>query len=494
MNICTPLRSTGLLLASLTLGAAALLFPAAAHAQNTPPNPSPAGLPSAASAKEGSPPSSIYPPESTNPEAAFLDKKKDLAGNNVALVKATGHISNYDESRVGNYTLPDPLLLNNGQPVTNATTWFDQRRPEILEAYESQIYGRVPPTAPKVKWEVTNPGAPALDGQAICQQVTGHIGDDPNGPAIHLVIYLPAHASGPVPIWIHILFGNPPLPPGLTSTVATSPSATNPRPNRPPSAPESGPIPQILAHGYAYATFRYTEIQQDTATGTGVRQLALAPNQTTPAPDDWGGISAWAWGISRVIDYFETDPAIDPHRIAIAGHSRLGKTVLWAGAQDPRVALVYSSCGGELGSSLARRDYGETVDDMAQNFPWQFAGNFQKYAGHWNDMPVDTHMLISLIAPRPVFIVGGVGDQWSDPRGEFLGEVAAGPVYTLLGKKDLGTTRFPNVDIPLLTGSLGYLYHSGAHTMPATDWFAALEFADQHLKPPPPPTPDPAKN
>jgi hypothetical protein len=156
--------------------------------------------------------------------------------------------------------------------------------------------------------------------------------------------------------------------------------------------------------------------------------------------------------------------------------------VLWAAAMDERIAAVFSACAGEMGSALARRDWGETVDDMAQNFPWQFAGNFQKYVGRWNDMPVDAHMLIALSAPRPVFITGGTTDQWSDPRGEFLAEVAAGPVYRLLGKKDLGVTELPPLDTPTIAGDLGWVYHTGGHTVSAPDWTAFLNFLGKYFK------------
>ncbi len=168
------------------------------------------------------------------------------------------------------------------------------------------------------------------------------------------------------------------------------------------------------------------------------------------------------------------------------GHSRLGKTVTWAGAQDPRIALVFASCAGEMGTALARRDWGETVDDMAQNFPWQFCGNFQKYPGHWNDMPVDAHFAIALNAPHPMFLNGGTTDQWSDPHGEFLAEVAAGPVYKLLGKKDLGITDLPPLDTPIITGDLGWHYHTGGHAATPADWKAFLEFSTKYFKAPPP--------
>ncbi len=209
----------------------------------------------------------------------------------------------------------------------------------------------------------------------------------------------------------------------------------------------------------------------------------MAPGQTKPAPDEWGSISAWAWGASRFLDYFETDPAVDAKRVALIGHSRLGKTVLWAGAQDPRFALVFSSCSGEMGASLSRRDYGETVDDMAANSPWQFAGNFQKFPAHWNELPVDSHEVIALNAPHPVFVTGGSQDQWADPRGEFLAEVAAGPVYGLLGKKVLGTSELPPLDTPLTTGDLAFNYHTGAHTITTNEWKLFLDYADKQLRP-----------
>ncbi len=388
----------------------------------------------------------------------------------------TGHITNYDEDKVPPYTLPDVLVMQDGRPVGDAATWFNQRRPELLRLYAEDIYGRVPARAPKASFEVVRTEPRAMDGLAVFKLVRIHFGDKPDGPTVELHLYLPAKAAGPVPLLLHmVFFRNAPIP-------------GEPPPTPPPGRPafhEAGPIADLLGHGYGYATYRYSEIQPDKPNtfDTGVIGLALAPGQTRPAPDEWGTISAWAWGASRILDYLETDPAVDARRVALIGHSRLGKTVLWAGAQDPRFALIFSSCAGEMGSSLARRDFGETVDDMAANYGYQFAGNFQKYPGHWNDMPVDAHMLIALNAPHPVFITGGTQDLWSDPHGEFLAEVAAGPVYRLVGRTDLGTTELPALDHPLVTGDLGFLYHTGAHTIAPGDWQAFLEFADRHFPP-----------
>ena len=406
--------------------------------------------------------------------------KQDAAGNPIRYAK-TGHVSNYDEAKVGQYVLPDPLVLDNGQPVRDAETWTKRRRPEILKAYEDEIYGHVPKTAPSVAFETVVAGESALEGAAVRKHIIAHFGDKPDGPAANIVINLPANAKGPVPVLLHLVFFA-----GLPGGVRPRTDIEARTPGNAPRFVEVGPVAEMLSRGYGYATVRYTEIEGDRAETSlgGVRKLALRAGQDEPAADEWGTIAAWSWGASRVLDYFEHDPGIDARRVGLIGHSRLGKTVLWAGARDPRFAIVFSSCSGEMGAALARRDYGETVDDMAVNFPWQFAGNFhQKYIGRWNAMPVDAHMLIALLAPRPVFVTGGTKDQWADPHGEFLAEVAAGPVYRLLGNKDLGAVEAPPLDQPLVSGDLAFHYHTGGHTITPSDWAAFLDFAERYLRP-----------
>ena len=420
--------------------------------------------------------------DSTNSVAATnaWQWRTDANGNTVHRAP-NGHISNYDESKVGTYTLPDPLVLQNGQPVRDAGTWFKQRRPEILRLYETEIYGRVPSNAPMATFKIIETDTNALDGLAVRKLVELHFAGRADGSNVHLHVYLPAKAAGPVPMLLQLVFNN--NLPGPVVAANTNPPGSRAK----PVVSETGPLKDILARGYGYATFRYTEVQLDSRNtfSSGIINRTLVPGQTKPAPDEWGTISAWAWAASRVLDYLATEPAVDAKRVALIGHSRLGKTALWAGAQDPRFALIFGSCAGEMGSALARRDYGETVDDMAAMFPWWFAGNFQKYAGHWNDLPVDAHLLIALNAPRPVFLTGGTQDQWADPRGEFLAAVAAGPVYRLLGGKDLGVSEGPPVDTPLITGDLGFLYHTGEHATTPADWNAFLDFADKYLRPKP---------
>ena len=421
--------------------------------------------------------------------------RSDPNGNPVRLARATGHVSNYSEEKIPSYTLPDPLVMSDGRPVTSAATWFQERRPEILKFYQTEIYGRIPDTAPKVTWEIAATDTNARNGAAIMKRVVGRMGDKPDGPRMNLTIYTPAKATGPVPVLLNITFGfsagargrgNA----GLGQAPALAPGKAKAAGQAPAQAPGRGPgarfdfMAEVLNRGWGYASLGYSDIQPDRANRwtEGVIGLTLKVGQMQPAPDEWGTISAWAWGVSRCLDYFETDKSVSAKQVAIAGASRLGKTVLWAGAQDERVAAVFAVVPGEMGASLIRRDWGETLDDMAQNFPWQFAGNFQKWVGRWNDLPVDQHMLIALCAPRPVYVNGGLTDQWSDPKGEFLALVSAGPVYRLLGGKDLGVTALPPLDKPLTGGDLAFHYHSGGHTAVPADWKAFLDFADHHLK------------
>lgn len=390
--------------------------------------------------------------------------KSDPEGNPVRLAKATGHVSNYSEDKVPAYTLPDPLVLCNGRRVTSAETWFKERRPEILKFYRTEIYGHIPESAPRVTWEVTETDATARDGAAVVKKIVGRMGLQPDGPRMNLTLHLPAKATQRVPVLLHLTF------------------AFGAGRGRGPAGGFDS-IGEVLSRGWGYASLGYTDIQPDRPDRwtEGVIGLTLKPGQLRPAADEWGTISAWAWGISRAIDYLETDSSVNVRQISITGASRLGKTVLWAGAQDERVAAVFAVVPGEMGASLIRRDWGETLDDMAQNFSYQFAGNLQKWVGRWNELPVDQHMLIALCAPRPVYVNGGLTDQWSDPKGEFLALVSAGPVYRLLGAKDLGVTELPALDQPITSGELAFHYHSSGHTAVPADWKVFLEFARRHF-------------
>jgi len=395
---------------------------------------------------------------------------------------------NYDESNVGSYTLPDPLVLANGKPVRDAKTWFQKRRAEIVRLFEDNQFGRSPARPANMSFDVFDKGTPALNGHALRRQVTIYFSSDKNGPKMDLLIYLPAEARKPVPLLLNLSFAansstvdDPGIKAGEVwgrdkKKVPASQGRSFGRLN----------VATLLDQGLGFATVYYGDIDPDFEGGIpyGVRALYLKSRQTEPAPNEWGAIAAWAWGLSRALDYLETDKGVDAKHVAILGVSRLGKTVLWAGAHDPRFALVIASCSGEGGAALSRRNYGETVKHLVAptRYPYQFAANYQKYGDHVDQLPVDAHMLIALIAPRPVLLQTGDTDFWSDPKGEFLAAVAAGPVYGLLGKQGLETDQMPSAGQPILH-TLGYYMHAGGHGTIPSDWDQFVKFMQLHLRP-----------
>ena len=394
--------------------------------------------------------------------------RNDTHGNPVRLAIRSGHISNYTESKVPEYQLPDPLKMFDGKLVTTAHEWKD-RRDEILSFYEEQIYGRVPGNAPNVTWSVIETTDNTREGTAVTKKIEGTFGETNDAaPKLSVTLHVPKNVKNPVPVLLNLSFFSGEVPARFR--------------RRHNGQPRFDSVAEVLSHGWAFAQIGYNDIQPDRPNQFehGVVGLTLSEGQSKPAADQWGTISAWAWGASRVIDYLETDDAIDNKRIAITGASRLGKTALWAAAKDERISSVFSIVPGAMGAALIRRDWGETLDDMAQNFHWQFAGNLQNWVGKWDELPVDQHMLIALIAPRPVYVNGGLGDQWSDPKGQFLSMVGAGPVYRLLGATDLGTSDLPELDRPIVSGHLGFHYHSQGHRSVPEDWRQFLRFADRH--------------
>ncbi len=421
----------------------------------------------------------LPPPEADTNRPAGLTQNptrpnswSDAQGRNYTR-SGVGTWTSYDDTKASLYPLPDPLVLKNGQPVKDAATWWNQRRPEILEDFRAEMYGRIPDNTPKVTWEVTGTNTNAVGGLAIKKTIVGHIDNSrysTANPGIHITLFTPANAQGPVPMIVVVVAG-----PGGYGAPRAGTLVTELEP------PPGSPLYQLLAIGWGYATMEVGPVQNDYSGGLTSGIIGLLSEGRPRKPDDWGALSAWAWGLSRAMDYFETDKSVDAKQMGVEGHSRYGKAALLAAALDPRWAIVFASCSGEGGAKPSRRNYGETVDNVASSH-W-FAPNFHKYAGHWNDLPVDSDELIAMVAPRPVFLNGGISDQWADPHGAFLAAVAAGPVYRLLGRQDLGSTEMPAPDTALTSGEIAFRYHAGGHT-DAPDWPAFLQFAQRHLKAP----------
>jgi hypothetical protein len=386
--------------------------------------------------------------------------------------------ANYDEAKANPYPkLPDPLTLKDGKQVTTAKVWWNQRRAQLFEDFDREIYGRTPTITPKVNWEVAGTTRELKgDIPVITKNLVGHV-DNSSYPLVNVDIQLtlttPANAAGPVPVIMEFSFV---FPPGF----------------RFPTPPPGTPLPagpswqeQVLARGWGYASFIPTTVQADNGAGLTQGIIGLVNKGQPRKVDEWGALRAWAWGASRALDYFETDKSVDARQVGLEGHSRFGKAVLVAMAYDQRFAVAYVSSSGEGGAKLHRRDWGERVENVAGSgeYHWM-AGNFLKYAGplNWNDLPVDSHELIALCAPRPVFISAGAnGDGWVDARGMFMAAVGAGPVYRLLGKKDLGTNVFPPVETALIGGEVAFREHSGGHT-PGPNWPTFLNFAGRYIK------------
>ena len=415
----------------------------------------------------------------------------------------------YNEANANPYPkLPDPLTLKNGKKVTSKEMWVTQRRPEILEDFEREVYGRTPKVTPKVNWELVS-STEGMNGEfpIITKQLAGHV-DNSSYPAItvniQLTLVTPANAKGPVPVMMQ--FGGAPGGAPRGGAQGPAPAAAAPRGGgRGPQGPDWRQ--QLLAKGWGYANIVPGSIQADNGAGLTQGIIGLVNKGQPRKLDDWGALAAWGWGASRALDYFETDKSVDAKQVGLEGHSRYGKATIVAMALDERFAIAYVSSSGAGGAKLHRRKYGELVENVlaANEYHWM-AGNYFKYGGHWDNLPVDSHELVALIAPRPVFISAGRGpdlnpdgtiatrtgadgtvtavninDAWVDAKGSFLAAAGAGPVYTLLGKKDVGATEFPPIDTALITGDIGFRQHTGGHTDGPT-WPTFLTFADKFIK------------
>ena len=389
--------------------------------------------------------------------------------------------ANFDETKADQHPrLPDPLVLKNGTRVTTPQMWWKVRRPEIVEQFDREIYGRVPMNVPRVTWEVmSSVHQMNREFPVLVKKLIGHVDNDSDpliDVQIQLAVTTPANASGPVPVMMELGFS----PEFLAAMARRFPGLTS----------SAGPTweQQVLAKGWGYAILIPTSVQADSGEGLTEGVIGLANKGQPRKLDDWGALRAWAWGASRALDYFGTDASVDAHRIGIEGLSRYGKATLVAMAYDPRFAIAFVGSSGEAGAKLYRRNFGEQVENIASSAEYHWmAGNFLKYAGplKTSDLPIDAHELIALCAPRPMFISTGspqVEGGWVDAKGMFLAALAAGPVYRLLGKKGFSATDFPPIETTLADGDIAFRSHSGGHTT-GPNWPVFLTFASRYLDP-----------
>ncbi|MCE5331382.1 MAG: acetylxylan esterase [Bacteroidales bacterium] len=378
----------------------------------------------------------------------------------------------YDESKVPEYTLPDPLVMLNGEKVTNAEEWQKKRRPEIIDLFEKNVYGYTMEGRPKgMTWEIDSVDTAAMNGKAKVKMITLFFTGKKQWPEMKIKVILPAYSKKPVPVFIVPFFDPEKMDQQMLQSLGDLDKF-------------SGNTEMLLENGYGLINFDPTSVEPDTPDGytNSIRKIYAKPGQDKPGDGEWGAIGAWAWAMSRVMDYIETDTEIESKKVCLTGYSRFGKAAMWAGAQDERFAIVFSGQSGCCGATLVRRQYGETVEKVNKAFPHWFCANFKKYSTRVNDLPVDWHMLDALIAPRPLYIETAQEEYWGDPRGSFLAGKYADPVYELYGKTGLGAEEMPPVESPM-GETIGFHMRKGGHMLGYTDydWEQFLKFADLHF-------------
>jgi hypothetical protein len=372
---------------------------------------------------------------------------------------------NYDESKAPAYELPDALKTSSGARVTSTAMWERQRRPELLEIFRSQFYGRRPDTAYKAVFRQVSEVKDAFDGAATGRDMVATISIGERKFEFPFTVFVPNKVQGEAPAVVHIN-NRYPLP------VKAVVEKHDP----------FWPVRKLIERGYATASVHTSHVDPDRKDGYEKGIRAFFAGGQAPAADAWGALSSWGWGASRVLDYLATLAQVDAGRVAVSGHSRGGKAALWAASEDTRFAVAYSNDSGCMGAAISRRKYGETVEVIAKAFPHWFCSNIGKYAGRENELPVDQHELIALVAPRAVYVASADEDLWADPKGEYGALVAARPVFALFGKTAVGEAAMPGLLQPRHVGSTGHHIRPGGHGLEDRDWGYFLDFAGGHLK------------
>lgn len=379
-----------------------------------------------------------------------------------------------DESMVPPYELPPVLVSAEGRTITTPDEWFHIRRPQLMALFANLIYGVVPsPESPiQTTMEVIKTNREFMGGRATRKDVRIRFENARGTAELQILVFTPNGVDHPVPAFLQNSFSS------------TRDDGHDPSPDRPGYLKNGVPLGDLLEHGFAYVAVpqgdlvRHNEIEFQ----KGIHPLFYHTGQSFPKAYEWGVIAAVAWGASRAMDYVETDPALDGKRVAVLGHSKMGKASLWTAAQDQRFALVIAAQSGCGGAALWKRNYGENMEKMVTRFPYWLCRNAWRYANNEVDLPVDQHMLIACVAPRPVYVHSGVEDRWADPRGEYLSAYHAGEVYRLLGKQGLTSEASPPVGEAIIHSDVGYHNRPGGHSLEQFDWMKFIEFAEFHLK------------
>lgn len=367
--------------------------------------------------------------------------------------------ANYDEAKVPIYKLPDPLISFGGKKITNRSDWELFRRPEILKSFEENIYGRMPVGFDSIRYVVTHQERSAMNGRARLKEIRINIFRNKKSVHLDLVLFVPNAAKKKYPVFLLI----------------NNRGKENTDPSR-KSKSEFWPAESAINSGFAIAAFHVSDMAPDNKDTYMKGVLQLYP-ELLSAADGMKAIGAWAWGASRVMDYFETDADIDAGKVAVVGHSRGGKASLWAAAEDRRFAICISNCSGNTGVALARRQFGERIARINESFPYWFADNYKKYNNREELLPVDQHMLVALIAPRPVYATNASKDLWADPTGTFLSLKNAEKVYALYGKSSALPANPPVINHPVNNSVMGYHNREGEHNLTLYDWKNFLHFA-----------------
>ena len=369
---------------------------------------------------------------------------------------------NYDESKVPAYTLPDVLKTTNNTVVSNKTTWEKVRRPEILKLFENNIYGQMPKSFDRIKYTITNEDVAAMNGKAHLKQVLIEVFKNNITVKINLVLFVPNNPKKPVPVFL--LINN-------RGTEVMDPTRV--------TKSDFWPAEMLIDNGFAISAFQVNDLAPDDKATFANGVLQLYPEQLT-ADNGMRAIGAWAWGASRVMDYFTKDVDIDAKKVAVVGHSRGGKTALWAAAQDQRFAICISNCSGNTGAALSRRQFGERISRINSSFPYWFTTNYKKFNDKEDSLPVDQHMLIALIAPRLVYATNASKDLWADPKGTYLALKNAEKVFALYNLKSNLPANSPGINEPVIESPIAYHNREGEHNLTAYDWTQFIKFADYH--------------